>query len=203
MNVADPEKTCGRPAIVACGILKREIRHIVEARGWQVDVTFLDSSLHIYLDRLHTVLTKALSRSGNRPALLVYGACHPQMEDILADAGAARPPVQNCVELLLGRKRFSNALSTGAFFLFEDWSKRWETISHSYFGSWELMRDVFQDAHTHLLCIRTPCSGDFTADAEVVSQRLGLPLVWMDTGLEHLEKTLETSLEHLISGENR
>jgi len=47
----------------------------------------------------------------------------------------------------------------------------------------------------YLLGLRTPCSGDFTNDAEKVSGLVGLPLRWIDVDLDFLEQTLELAIE--------
>lgn len=196
------EKNSGLPALlVCCGILKREIRHLVEKNQWPVQLKFLDSSLHVYLDKLSATLSASLDRYPDHEKLLVYGTCHPRMDEIVSTAGAVRTPGQNCVELLLGRERFSRELSQGAFFLFEDWARRWDKISYKYFGNREIMREVFQDAHTHILCIRTPYSERFDSHAANVSQRVGLPLTWEDVDLHHLEETLKKSIRRILPGE--
>jgi hypothetical protein len=105
------------------------------------------------------------------------------------------------VELLLGRQRFGSELAGGAFFLLEDWAVRWNYVSSRSFGQRpDIMRDVFQQAHTHLLAIRTPCSGDFRQQAAVVSEAVGLPLQWRDVDLAHLERTLRRSMDNALQG---
>lgn len=188
------------PVLISCGILKKEIKQLVHNNQWLVKLQFLDSSLHIDFDRLSKSLTRALSKKMDRKTLVMYGTCHPKMDDIIMQANAIRTPGQNCVEILLGRDRFTHELSKGAFFLFEDWARRWEKISYSYFGNWEIMREIFQDAHNYILCIKTPCSGNFENHANKVSLHLGLPLVWESIGLEYLEKTLESSIVEVIKG---
>lgn len=195
MLTDDTEKL---PELIACGILKREIKYLVNKNKWPVKVKFLDSSLHIDLDKLSRALKRILSKSQEKRRLLVYGTCHPQMDNILQHYDVLRTPGQNCVELLLGRQRFSSELSKGAFFLFEDWANRWETISYNYFGSWEIMKEVFQDAHKYLLCIKTPCSGNFEKSANQVNQRLGLPIIWEDFGLNNLEAILKKDILKLL-----
>ncbi len=182
------------PDLISCGILKKEIKWVIAKNKWPVDVKFLDSSLHINLDRLSKVLTTALSKSGSNRKLVVYGTCHPKMDDFLLSGNAQRTCGQNCVEFLLGKKRFTDELSKGAFFLFEDWAKRWEKISYKYFGNWDIMKQIFQDAHNYILCIKTPCSGNYETFADQVSQYVGLPLKWEHFDLSELEKILKKSI---------
>jgi hypothetical protein len=58
-------------------------------------------------------------------------------------------------------------------------------------------RAIFQHSHTHLLAVRTPCSGDFTAAAERAAGIVGLPLRWTDASLDHLESVLEETFGRL------
>ena len=186
--------------MISCGILKNEIEQILDHYHWPVKTRFLDSSLHIDLEKLFKALSGSLKKDATRK-LVVYGTCHPQINDLLAENNAIRVPCQNCVELLLGRDRFHTELSNGAFFLFEDWARRWEKISFKYFGDWTIMKEIFQDSHTHILCIKTPCSGDFKEEAEQVSRRTGLPLIWESVDLTNLETVLNKSLSNLTGTE--
>lgn len=194
MTKLDQPKLNNVDSLISCGIFKKEIQFLAEKKKWSVNLKFLDSSLHIYFDKLSKSVTGALSRAPDKNKVLVYGHCHPMIDEMAKDGNAIRTPGQNCVELLLGKKRFTRELSKGAFFLFEDWAKRWNKISYKYFGDWEILREVFQDAHNYILCIETPCSEGFKKEAENVSHRTGLPLVWESFELDRLEKIIEHSL---------
>ena len=195
LKVSDEE---GRLMLIACGIFRKEIELLVQKNSWPVKTRFLDSSLHVDFNKLSAALTRSLSRCREDTPLVVYGACHPRMESILADANAARTPGQNCVEIVLGRDRFTEEISKGAFFLFEDWAKRWENTGFAPFNKRpDIMREIFQDAHKYLLAIRTTCSGNYKEQAENVSRLVGLPLFWTDVGLEHLEQTLSLGINEI------
>jgi len=62
------------------------------------------------------------------------------------------------------------------------------------------MRDIFREAHTHLLAIRTPCSGDFSSLAEDISRRTTLELRWIDIGLEQMEQVLGDTIKTALEG---
>ena len=103
---------------------------------------------------------------------------------------------QNCVEILLGKERFTRELEKGAFFLMADWARRFEYVTGMAFNdNPEITRKIFQMEHKYLLGLRTPRSGDFSDHAEKVSRLVDLPLHWMDVGLDHLEKTLKHTIE--------
>jgi hypothetical protein len=187
--------------IIGCGILQKEIRCLVEKNGWQQGMTFLPSALHVDFDRLQNSLEKCLQLHRAAPAIIFYGACHPRMDQILDAAAVIRTPGQNCIDIYLGHETFCRELEQGAFFLFEDWALHWKEIVGAVMpGNPEIMRSIFRSAHKYLLAIRTPCSDDFSAAAEAVSEMTALELRWIDAGLEHLEANLAATLTRAKAG---
>ncbi len=53
-------------------------------------------------------------------------------------------------------------------------------------GAYLLLREEY----SYLLALHTPCSGDFTAEAERIAQETGLPLRWERSTLDRLEAAL-------------
>lgn len=183
--------TDDRLLLLGCGILQKEIRYLIDRNNWPLDTFFLDSMLHVDFDALSSALRKALARQTGRRVLVFYGACHPLIDQMLAEAGVIRTPGQNCVEMLLGEEQFTSELSNGAYFLLEDWAQRWEFMIHKTFGGNDkVIRSIFTGDRSSLLCLRTPCSGDFKKQAELAGALVGLPLHWLDVTLDALEKCL-------------
>jgi len=184
------------PLLLGCGILRNEIHFLIEKNGWPLETHFLDSSLHINFDKLSLALTSAISHHAGREIIVFYGACHPLMESILHAAGTHRTVGQNCVEMLLGPERFTRELEQGAFFLLEEWARHWEQIVTATFGTnREVIREMYQGDRGYLLCVSTPCSGDFTAAAEAAGRLVGLPLRRMEVSLDHLETVLQEAID--------
>ncbi|MDD2897441.1 MAG: DUF1638 domain-containing protein [Desulfuromonadaceae bacterium] len=187
--------------LIGCGILGKEIRYLAEKNGWNLAMTFLPSGLHVDFGKLRISLEKTLQFHAGEAAVVFYGACHPCMEHILDAAHVIRTAGQNCVDIYLGHEMFCRELEQGAFFLFEDWALHWDTIVGAVIpGSPEIMRSIFRGAHTYILAIRTPCSADFSAEAEAVSAMTTLDLRWVDVGLEHLEANLVETLFRAKAG---
>jgi hypothetical protein len=187
--------------LIACGILHKEINCLIRKNSWPVRPIYLPSGLHVDFGKLQRTLEKSLERYGDQPRIVFYGACHPLMDQILNAANTIRTPGQNCVDIYLGSALFDRELADGAFFLFEDWALHWDDIVGGKQGlTPAVMRDIFRSAHTRLLAIRTPCSGDFAARAEEISRRTLLELHWIDIGLEHLERTLGTVINEALKG---
>lgn len=188
----NPPSIQSLPLLLGCGILRREVRFLLEKNGWPMETLFLDSALHVDFDQLSAALQAALAQHAGRERLVFYGACHPRMEAMLSAAGGVpRTEGQNCVEMLLGPDRFTRELEQGAFFLLEDWARQWDRILTKTFGpNRAVMREIIQGDRGYLLAVRTPCSGDFTAEAEAAGRLTGLPVRWTDITLEHLETVL-------------
>lgn len=184
--------------LVGCGILQNELCFLIEKNGWKLEPRFLQSALHNYLDRLRTELSAALddSTAARERTIVFYGACHPQMDAMLASHDAVRTEGQNCIAMLLGFDLFMAELSNGTYFLLEEWARSWEPMITQCFGSNPaVIREIFHNSHTRMVALRTPCSGDFTAAAEAAARLVDLPLWWMDVSLDHLESVLAAAIE--------
>lgn len=184
-----------RVLLLGCGILKKELQLLIEKNSWPVDTLFLDSMLHVDFAALAAALKANMAKHAARRTVVFYGSCHPLMEQMLAEANNIRTKGQNCVEMLLGPDRFNEELVNGAYFLLEEWAQRWEYMITKAFGTnTAVIRDIFRGDRSYILCLKTPCSGDFTAKAEEAGQLVGLPLRWLDVPLEHLEIVVQSAL---------
>jgi hypothetical protein len=185
--------------LIGCGILHKEIRLLIDKNRWPVDTCFLDSALHINFEKLADQLGGALARYRHRHCIVFYGGCHPLMEAMLEKGPTFRTDGQNCVDILLGHALFTAELQNGAFFLMEDWARRWGYITRIAMGrNLSLIRDIYQGAHAYLLSLRTPCSGDFRAAAEGAGRMVGLPVRWLDVGLDNLEAVLQETINRKL-----
>lgn len=186
--------------LLGCEILRHEVEFLIGKNGWALDTDWLDSSLHVNFERLAHELQTGILRNRGRDVVVFYGCCHPRMEKILETAHTFRTEGQNCVEMLLGREKFMRELTDGAFFLLEDWALRWdEAIGKTFGKNPDVVREIFQLSNKSLLCLRTPCSGDFEQAANEVGEKVGLPVRWMDVGLEHLEEVLRQAIERKLA----
>lgn len=188
--------------LVGCGILRKEVDHLIAKNGWNVETEFLDSALHNYLNRLSQELDGALTRDerDGRDTVVFYGSCHPQMDGILCKHHTQRTEGQNCIVMLLGYELFMEELAKGAYFLLEDWALTWEPMLTQAFGdNIGVLREIFHSSHKYMIAIRTPCSGDFKSAAEAAAAYVDLPLQWMDAGLDHLESVLADAIARSLN----
>jgi hypothetical protein len=54
---------------------------------------------------------------------------------------------------------------------------------------------MYQGDRGYLLCVSTPCSGNFTGAAEEAGRLVGLPLRRMEVSLDHLEAVLQEAID--------
>ena len=54
--------------------------------------------------------------------------------------------------------------------------------------------EIFREDCKYLLCVRTPCSGDFAAEAERAGAFVGLPIQRTDATLDNLETVLQRAI---------
>lgn len=182
--------------LLGCGILRAEVKLLCDRNGWPLERRWLSPQLHGRSMQLGRSLSLALAAHPGRDILVMYGCCHPQMDDIVRDAGTVRVPEQNCITMLLGEDVFAKEIEAGAYFLLEEWARDWEPSLKRAFGTQDpaLIREIFQYDRKYLLALRTPCSGDFTEAAEDAARIVGLPLRWYDVGLDHLEQVLAEAI---------
>ena len=182
--------------LIGCGILAKEIHFLIKKNRWDVKKQLFDSSLHVNFSKLKKKLGDSIEKNRTLRKVLFLGACHPLLNKIEREHKLFRTKGQNCVEILLGKKRFQQELAQGAFFLLEDWARRFSYITGMAFNeSDSITREIFQMGHSHLLGIRTPCSDDFNQEAIAASRLVDLPLKWIDVDLDILESNLEMTLE--------
>ncbi|HOV13780.1 MAG TPA: DUF1638 domain-containing protein [Spirochaetota bacterium] len=183
--------------LIGCGILQKEIDLIIKKNGWDIETLFLDSSLHIDFDKLYQGLSFLLEKNKNQEITVFYGVCHPKIDALLKQYNAKRTPVQNCIEILLGKELFTKELSNGAFFLIEDWVLRFDNIFlDSLFGknNIEGVKMILQSEHKYFCCIKTPCSSDFSLKTEGLSKKYSMPLKWISASLNNLERILKDTI---------
>lgn len=189
--------------LVGCGILRKEIRHILSNSTLDLRQVYYDSALHCDLRKLEGVLKPTLEKYDPAQTLIFYGSCHPLMDEMLSQRQMQRTPGQNCVAMLLGHEEFMRELSQGSFFLLEEWAHRWREIVFKTMGTQKLalIREFYREHHQYLLALKTPCSGNYELEAQEAANLVGLPLRWREVDLSHLEQVLRNSLEKLQSAQ--
>ena len=185
-------------AFVICGALGKEVKDIVDRRGWDVDIYGVSALLHLYPNRIVDELREKLHtlRPRYENLVVVYGDCgmNGRLEPILDEVGAARVKGPHCYEMLAGAELFERVSEErpGTFFL-TDWLVR--NFERA------VVRGLGLDRHPELipmlfgnydavLYLRQVPNPRLAAKAEEIATYLGLSLEINDVGLGELESRL-------------
>ncbi len=188
---------------IGCGILNKEIEYILKKNKLSVNIRFLNSSLHNNFDKLYMGLETELKNCEVKKSVVFYGCCHPLIDKLLVGYSAKRTVGQNCISMLIGEDYFESEEKKGAYFLVEDWANNWEMLLYEEFGkNIEIIREIFRESRKYILAINTPFSSNYAFRAEKFSEAVELPLVWIDTNLEHLENCLLDAFKNVMEQNN-
>ena len=185
-------------AFVICGALGKEVKDIVDRRGWDVDIYGVSALLHLYPNRIVDELREKLHTLRPRydHLVVVYGDCgmNGKLEPILDEIGVARVKGPHCYEMLAGAELFERVSEDrpGTFFL-TDWLVR--NFERA------VVRGLGLDRHPDLipmlfgnydavLYLRQMPNPRLAAKAQEIAAYLGLPLEINDVGLGELESRL-------------
>jgi len=185
-------------ALVICGALGREVREIVERRGWDADIYGVSALLHLYPNRIVEELRTRLHelRPRYRNLVVVYGDCGMtgRLEPLLDEVGAKRLRGPHCYEMYAGADRFREVSENRpATFFLTDWLvrnferavvrglglDRHPDLKSMLFGNYEA-----------LLYLRQVPNARLAEKAEAIAAYLALPLEMVDVGLGELEDRL-------------
>ena len=192
-----------RVALVMCGALGREVKDIVDRRGWDVDLYGVSALLHLYPSRIVDELRDRLRtlRPDYDRLVVVYGECGTtgKLEPVLEEFGAVRLRGPHCYEMFAGEQRFARVAEEhpGTFFL-TDWLvrnfdravvkglglDRHPDLKPMLFGNYEAV-----------LYLRQVPNPRLAEKARSIAAYLGLPLEIDDVGLGELEDRLAALVE--------
>lgn len=119
-------------AIIACGIFEKEIELLRPDLGFSFRAHYLAPGLHVDFDDLRTAIAAKLeecSFDGSEGTIVMYGQCHPKMDEILAPHHAALLDCQNCVDAFITRQGMERKAREGLYFyLSPGWLDAWKEI---------------------------------------------------------------------------
>jgi hypothetical protein len=193
----------GTTAFVICGALGREVKDIVDRRGWDVDIYGLSALLHLYPARIVTELREKLFELRPRydQLVVVYGDCGTagRLEPLLDEFGAARVRGPHCYEMLAGEELFARVSEErpGTFFL-TDWLVRnFERAVVRGLGldRYPELKEMLFGNYEALLYLRQVPNPRLAEKAEQIATYLALPLEIAEVGLGELESRLAELVE--------
>lgn len=194
-------QTCS--LLISCSVLRGEIEELRRSGRLAGPVEFVESMLHMHPERLSRVLEASLSAAQGRGqrVTLVYGDCCPEMTELAARPEVARPPCQNCCDLLLGKEEFRQLCRQGAFLLIPEWTRRWRRIFVDELGlNAENAKDLMREMHTKLIYLDTGVVPVPREELRACAEYCGLPYEVRPTALDILCANLRQALGKAAPG---
>lgn len=120
-------------AIIACGVFQKEIEQLRGQLGFPFEVQYIEPGLHVNFDELKDALKAELERCKGcdeiEGIIVVYGQCHPRIDEILKPYKAALADCQNCVDAFITRRGMEEKAKQGLYFyLSPGWLDVWRDI---------------------------------------------------------------------------
>ena len=182
-------------ALVSCGIFREELEHLVGEGKLSADIVFLDAALHVNFDKLKEGLVRALDgkRQKGCEVNVLYGACHPEMAEILECYGAKRMAASNCLEALVGADEMRRLESAGkTFFLSAGWINNWEKMFALGKEDFEFDFEAMLRPYTRVIVFETGVIPIDEARLLKFQQLTHLPVERKAISLDHLVDQLQS-----------
>ena len=200
-----------------CGALGREVKEIVDRRGWDADIYGVSALLHLYPSRIVDELREKLHalRPRYEKLVVVYGDCGTtgKLEPLLEEVGASRLRGPHCYEMFAGAELFARVSDErpGTFFL-TDWLVR--NFDRAVVRGLGLdrhpeLKEMLFGNYEAVLYLRQVPNPKLADKAQTIAAYLALPLEIRDVGLGELEDRLAELVEgpapppHLWGGRSR
>ena len=190
-----------RTVMVACAALGKELREIIDRRGWDVELRVINARLHNRPQLITGAVAEKLAetRQDFDRQMVVYGHCGaPDLDPMLREAGVERTLGPHCYEMF-GGEEFVRLMEEepGSFFLTDFLVKSWKNLvveglkldrhpdlKEMLFGNYRRVVYLIQEEDEKLL-----------ARAREIAGWLELPLVTRAVGYGHLEGRLAAMME--------
>jgi len=190
-------------ALLICGALGREVKAIVDGRGWDVDVYGVPAMLHFYPKKIVEAVERRLAELSARytRVVVVYGDCGTAgaLEPVLARYGAVSLRGPHCYEMFAGAAEFERlAAEQPATFFLTDWLVRnFERAVVRGLGldRYPDLKDVYFRNYAGVLYLQQFPDERLRAKAHEIASFLGLPLQVRRVGFGELETRLAELVE--------
>lgn len=176
--------------ILGCEIFRREFEHLYP--GEEVRPLWLPAGLHADLGKLGVQL-ETNARPGENQVIL-FGACHPAIDDLVARNGAVRLPGKDCIAAFLTEKERKELESRKAFLMTPGWLRHWREIFQNALG-WDPVDGRANFSFYEVILIL-----DFGLEPLDEMEILGLfeftgtPIEVIPADLEHFKSQLDAAL---------
>lgn len=185
-------------ALLICGALGKEVKTIVDQRGWEVDIYGVPAMHHFYPRKIVEAVDRRLDQlSGSyERVVVVYGDCGTagNLEPVLARHGAVRLQGPHCYEMYAGAEEFERLTDEQpATFFLTDWLVRnFERAVLRGLGldRYPELKPVYFQNYTNCLYLAQFPNQALGAKAAEIARYLELPLEIRFVGFGELETRL-------------
>jgi hypothetical protein len=189
-------------ALLICGALGKEVKAVVDRRGWDVDVYGVPAMHHFYPKKIVEAVERRLAELSPRygRVIVVYGDCGTAgaLDPVLERYGATRLRGPHCYEMFAGRDFERLVEEQPATFFLTDWLVRnFERAVVRGLGldRYPELKPVYFQHYTNLLYLAQFPDPRLVAKASEIAKYLDLPLEIRLVGLGDLETRLVELLE--------
>ncbi len=178
--------------VVTCGALIHELQAVARANGWtHLHVTAIPAILHNRPERITAAVRAKIRKARERfPRILVlYGDCGTggELDRMLAEEGIERIEGPHCYAFFTGLDAFAalEEQEIATFWLTDFLARNFERLvlqGLSPDGHPDLLAQYFRNYRRVVHLVQMP-DPETAAAAKRAAERLGLPLVTVETGL--------------------
>ena len=186
-----------RSAFIACGALARELRAIIHANGWDVDILGVPALLHNRPERIPEAVRSRIREARERyeRIIVVYGDCGTGglLDTMLAEEGVSRIAGPHCYEMYAAAAFDELARAeSGAFFLTDFLVREFDALVIRGLGldRFPQLRDDYFGHYQRVVYLAQREDSALRAIALEAASRLSLPLEVRFTGYGALESRL-------------
>lgn len=183
--------------IVACGIFKEELEAVCNQLGLTHHKFYLTPGLHVDLDKLKNKLTRKLKQIEDKyqHKVIIYGECHPQIDELAKNHGAERIEVRNCIDALLGDRKKELEKESNNFYISSGWLTNWQKIFVEGLGWDQTDARMRFGRYDKIILINTGVRE--ISDEEILEfyDYTQTPVETVDVDLEHFKEVILDKLE--------
>ncbi|HEX6149977.1 MAG TPA: DUF1638 domain-containing protein [Nocardioides sp.] len=185
-------------ALIACGALAQPAATVIERHDWPVDVHPLPPLLHNQPRRIAGEVRRLAEELATSYETLVVGyadcGTYGAVDEVCDELGLARLPGLHCYDLYAGPDRIRELFENepGTYLLTDFLVRSFARTVERELGldRWPELRDDYFGHYTRVVWLAQAPDDELRALAQQAADRIGLPLVVVETGTTGLERAL-------------